>query len=49
MKMEDIRRFFIAWRLAAGWPYALMDTREDALLELTKVFHMIADEYREKG
>ena len=29
--------------------YALMDTREAALAELTQVFTMIADEYREKG
>ena len=29
--------------------YALMDTREAALAELSKVFDMIADEYREKG
>ncbi len=29
--------------------YALMETRETALAELTKVFQMIAEEYREKG
>src|SRR6266852_9180947 len=29
--------------------YALMDTREAALAELTRVFEMIAEEYREKG
>jgi len=29
--------------------YALMPTREAALKELTNVFQMIADEYREKG
>ena len=29
--------------------YALMQTRELALAELTNVFAMIADEYREKG
>ena len=29
--------------------YALMDTRDAALAELTQVFNMIADEYREKG
>ena len=29
--------------------YALMDTREAALAELSKVFEIIADEYREKG
>jgi predicted RNase H-like HicB family nuclease len=26
-----------------------METRESALLELSKVFEMIAEEYREKG
>lgn len=29
--------------------YALMPTREAALAELTGVFEMIAEEYREKG
>jgi len=29
--------------------YALMETREAALAELTEVFKMIAEEYREKG
>ena len=29
--------------------YALMETREAALAELSSVFDMIADEYREKG
>jgi predicted RNase H-like HicB family nuclease len=29
--------------------YALMDTREAALAELSNVFSMIEDEYREKG
>ena len=29
--------------------YALMPTREEALAELTHVFDMLADEYREKG
>ncbi len=29
--------------------YALMPTREAALAELSKVFEMIAEEYREKG
>jgi predicted RNase H-like HicB family nuclease len=29
--------------------YALMPTREAALTELTDVFQMIAEEYREKG
>ena len=29
--------------------YALMPTREEALQELTKVFQMLAEEYRERG
>jgi predicted RNase H-like HicB family nuclease len=29
--------------------YALMSTREEALAELSRVFDMIAEEYREKG
>ena len=29
--------------------YALMPTREEALSELTKVFDMISEEFREKG
>ena len=29
--------------------YALMPTRESALAELSRVFEMIAEEYREKG
>jgi predicted RNase H-like HicB family nuclease len=29
--------------------YALMPTREEALVELAAVFKMIAEEYREKG
>jgi predicted RNase H-like HicB family nuclease len=29
--------------------YALMPTREEALAELSDVFRMIAEEYREKG
>ena len=29
--------------------YALMPTREEALVELSGVFEMIAKEYREKG
>jgi predicted RNase H-like HicB family nuclease len=29
--------------------YALMSTREEALVELQNVFSMIEDEYREKG
>lgn len=29
--------------------YALMNTKEEALAELGRVFEMIAEEYREKG
>jgi predicted RNase H-like HicB family nuclease len=29
--------------------YALMDSREEALAELAKVFALIAEEYRQKG
>jgi predicted RNase H-like HicB family nuclease len=29
--------------------YALMPTREEALVELTGVFEILAEEYREKG
>lgn len=29
--------------------YTLMETREEALAELSRVFDMIAEEYREKG
>lgn len=29
--------------------YALMPTREEALTELSRVFEVIAEEYREKG
>ena len=29
--------------------YALMPSREEALVELGRVFEMIAEEYREKG
>jgi predicted RNase H-like HicB family nuclease len=29
--------------------YARMETRESALAELTKVFSMISEEYRERG
>lgn len=29
--------------------YALMDSREDALKELAKVFALIAEEYQQKG
>lgn len=57
MSLEDYKT--ILYRQADGsWVaevpaipgcYALMATREEALAELTKVFEMIAEEYREKG
>ena len=34
---------------ALGGCYALMKTREEALAELSNVFSMIAEEYRERG
>jgi hypothetical protein len=57
MKFEDLRLFSIA-RMAPGSPkflqsrgvtHALMKTRREALAELSNVFEMIEDEYREKG
>jgi len=56
MKLEDYKT--ILYRQHDSWVaeipgipgcYALMETREAALAELTHVFNMIADEYREKG
>ena len=57
MRMEDYKT--ILYRQEnGGWVaeipaipgcYALMETRESALAELTSVFEMIAEEYREKG
>ena len=57
MKLEDYKT--ILYRQEDGsWVaeipsipgcYALMDSREAAHAELTQVFAMIADEYREKG
>ncbi len=56
MKLEDYKT--ILYRQDESWVaeipaipgcYALMETRETALAELTQVFKMIADEYREKG
>jgi predicted RNase H-like HicB family nuclease len=57
MKLEDYKT--ILYRQEDGsWVaeipalpacYALMDTREAALAELSNIFNMIADEYREKG
>jgi predicted RNase H-like HicB family nuclease len=57
MKLEDYKT--ILYRQQGGsWVaeipaipgcYALMDTRESALAELSKVFAMIAEEYLQKG
>ena len=57
MKLEDYKT--ILYRQSDGsWVaeipaipgcYALMDSREAALAELTQVFSLIAEEYREKG
>ncbi len=57
MKLEDYKTIlyrqedgsWVAEIPAIAGCYALMDTREAALAELTQVFKMIADEYREKG
>jgi predicted RNase H-like HicB family nuclease len=57
MKLEDYKTIlyrqedgsWVAEIPAIPGRYALMDTREAALAELTQVFQMIADEYREKG
>ena len=56
MKLENYKTILYrqedgSW--VAGIPaipgcFALMDTREAALAELTQVFNMIADEYRKK-
>jgi hypothetical protein len=37
------------WVAEIPGSYALMETREAALAEFTKVFEMIAEQYREKG
>ena len=56
MKLEDYKT--VLYRQDGSWVaeipaiagcYALMDTREAALAELSKVFALIAEEYREKG
>jgi predicted RNase H-like HicB family nuclease len=56
MRMEDYKT--ILYRQENGWVaeipaipgcYALMETRESALVERTNVFEMIVEEYREKG
>ncbi len=57
MKLEDYKTVLYrqqdgAWVAeipAIAGCYALMPTREEALQELSKVFQMIAEEYREKG
>ena len=57
MRMEDYKAILFRQE-SSGWVaeipaipgcYALMETRESALAELTNVFEMIAEEYREKG
>jgi predicted RNase H-like HicB family nuclease len=57
MSLEDYKT--ILYRQEDGWwvaeipaipgCYALMETRESALSELSKVFEMISQEYAEKG
>lgn len=57
MKLEDYKVVlyrqqdgsWVAEIPAIAGCYALMDTREAALAELSNVFALIADEYREKG
>lgn len=57
MKFEDYKVVFyrqqdgswVAEIPAIAGCYALMETREAALAELSNVFGMIAEEYREKG
>ena len=57
MKLEDYKTVFYRQQDGSGVAeipaiagcYALMDTREAALAELSDVFGIIADEYREKG
>jgi predicted RNase H-like HicB family nuclease len=57
MKLEDYKTILyrqvdgsrVAEIPAIAGCYALMETREAALAELSLVFAMIADEYREKG
>jgi predicted RNase H-like HicB family nuclease len=41
--------YWVAEIPAISGCYALMPTRESALAELSRVFDMIAEEYREKG
>ena len=57
MKLEDYKTIlyrqqdgsWVAEIPAIPGCYALMDTRESALAELSKVFAMIAEEYLRKG
>jgi len=57
MKLEDYKVVlyrqqdgsWVAEIPAIAGCYALMDTREAALTELSNVFGMIAEEYRERG
>ena len=57
MKIDDYKTILYcqeagAWVAeipATSGCYALMPTREEALAELSRVFEMIAEEYREKG
>jgi predicted RNase H-like HicB family nuclease len=57
MKLEDYKTVlyrqqdgsWVAEIPAIAGCYALMDTRETALAELSNVFAMIQGEYREKG
>jgi predicted RNase H-like HicB family nuclease len=43
------KRGWVAEIPAIGGCYALMDTRDEALQELEKVFRMIQEEYAESG
>ena len=57
MKLEDYKTVvyrqqdgsWVAEIPAIAGCYALMDTREAALAEMSNVFAMIQEEYREKG
>jgi predicted RNase H-like HicB family nuclease len=57
MKLEDYKTVlyrqqdgsWVAEIPAIAGCYALMDTREAALAELSNVFAMLQEEYREKG
>ncbi len=57
MKLEDYKTIlyrqedgsWVAEIPAISGCYALMPTREEALAELTQVFEMISQEYRDRG